>query len=127
MAFDYERDDERRRIVIRFTDALTVEGICRVADRHETEHVWGYAMLYDLTNVTVMPTRDDVQRIADYVQRHAGQRPRGPIAVVAADAALLAVARLYATLASPRLSLNVFDSVVNAEQWFEMVATGFGV
>ena len=117
MAFDYERDDERRRIVIRFIGPLTADEACRVADRNHGEQVWGYAMVYDLSQVTDTPNRDDVQRIADHVQQRAEHRPRGPVAIIAPDATAFALARMYAAFAGPSVLINVFRHVLDAERW----------
>ena len=119
MAFEYARDDTRRRVVIRFIGPLTADEGCQVADRHHIEQVWGYAMVYDLTGVTVVPNRNDVQRVADYVQRLVEQRPHGPIAIVAPDAALFSLARLYAAFAGPTVRLNVFRNLTDAEEWLD--------
>ena len=122
MPFEYERDDDRRRITVRPIGSLTADTTSRIAERHRDENAWGYAMLFDLTLLTAAPHRDEVQRIADYVQRQANHRPRGPVAIIAPDAALFGLARMYAAFADPGLPLRVFRDAADAEQWLSTIA-----
>ncbi len=123
MPFAYQRDDDRRRITVRVMGSLTAKIACPIVDRVSDEHVSGYVRIYDLTRVTDAPTRDDVQRIADYVQRHASHRPQGPIVIVAPDRGLFGLARLYAAFAGPHVPLHVFRSSADADQWLALVDT----
>ena len=123
MPFEYLRDHERRWIVVRPVDGLTADKASRIGDRHREEDACGYAMVYDLTYMTRAPTRDEVQRIADYVQRQADHRPRGPVAIIAPDAALFGLARMYAAFAGPGVPLNVFRNVVEAERWLAVTTS----
>ena len=117
MPFEYLKDSERRRVTVRVTGSLTADKAARIADRHSDEDVWGYALVYDLTDVAKVPTREEVQQIADYVQRKAERRPRGPVAIIAPNAALFGLARMYAAFAGPAVPLNVFHNRADAERW----------
>jgi len=117
MPFEYDRDERHRRVVIRFSGPLTADEACQVVERHDVEQAWGYATVYDLTGVTAVPRRHDVQRVADYVQRLADHRPLGPVVIVAPDAALFSLARLYATFAGPTVPFNVCRSEIDAHGW----------
>jgi hypothetical protein len=121
MALEYERDDERRRIIVRFAGPLTADEAGRVADRNHREQVWGYAIVYDLSRVTGTPNRDEVQRIADHVQQRAERRPYGPVAIIAPNATVFALARMYAAFAGPGVPLNVFRNSADAERWLDTV------
>jgi len=124
MALEYERDDKRRRIIVRFAGPLTADDAGRVADRNRREQVWDYAIVYDLSRVTSTPNRHEIQRIADYVQQHAERRPCGPVAIIAPNAVLFALARMYAAFARLDVPLNVFRNAVDAERWLDTAVSG---
>lgn len=126
MPFDYERDDDRRRITVRPIGSLTADTTSRIAERHRDENGCGYAIVFDLTLLTAAPHRDEVQRIADYVQRHADHRPRGPVAIVTPDTTLFDLACMYAAFAGPEMPLRVFRDAAGAEQWLNTVAVMAG-
>ena len=111
MPFAYQKDQTRQRIIVRVIGSLTADKAGRIADRHGDDDVWGYAMVYDLTQMTAAPTRDEIQQIADYVQRRAERRPRGPVVIIAPDAALFGLARMYAAFAGPGVPVVRQNSV----------------
>ncbi len=117
MSFEYVKDRERRRVTVRVIASLTADKAARICARHTEEDVWGYAMVYDLTQMADVPSRDEVQRIADCVQREAHHRPRGPVVIIAPNAALFSLARMYAAFAGPGVPLNVFRNNADAERW----------
>jgi hypothetical protein len=119
MPFYYWRDDKRRRLVVSLIGRFAVADVYAIVDRRHAEDAWGYNLLCDLTQVVDQPTPEELQRVADYVQRRAGRRPRGRVAVVAASPNVLEMARLYATVNEEAVRVAVFPSLGEAERWLD--------
>jgi hypothetical protein len=119
MPFEYERDDERRRITIRVTGKIDIAEAFAVVDRHRTENVWGYGMLYDLISLEGAPDPSQVAQVSDYVQRHAGQRPRGPVAFVTTNPVAFEMVRMYSMMNRNDLRVAAFHSMDAAERWLD--------
>ena len=78
MSITYERDDSRRLITVTVTEPYTVDEILGAIDRQAAEHTWGYALLYQLSAVTRMPTEGDARQCADRIKAVGGGRACGP-------------------------------------------------
>jgi hypothetical protein len=117
MPVDYERDDVRKRIRVKGQGDFRTEDVLEIFERMRAEGVWGYAVLYDLRQMTGNPSSIDVRRILDAARRPEpdGQRP-GPIAVVNIDAGLYAKACMYAAMGPPS-PFRAFRDVTEAEAW----------
>ncbi|HEY6362034.1 MAG TPA: hypothetical protein VIX63_13055 [Vicinamibacterales bacterium] len=121
MPIHYERDDERRRIIIMTTGRVTPEDVQGALDRQANEGTWSYAVLYDARAGTNTPTREDLHRLVLYVgaltARHG---PRGPVALVSGSARLSRMGRAYSSLGElTALNVQVFTDVDDAECWLE--------
>jgi hypothetical protein len=119
MSFQYERDDERRRITVRLRGSFALADVFGIVDRHRTEEVWGYTMLYDLTSLTGTPDASDMARISDYVQRHVNQRPRSPVAFVAPQQATFGMVKMYSLMNHRNVNVGAFHTVPTAERWLD--------
>lgn len=117
MPIGYERDDLQKRIRARGQGSFRIEDVLQIFQRMRAEHVWGYAVLYDLRQMTGDPSIADVRRILEAAARPEpdGQRP-GPIAVVNADPTMYAKACLYAAMHPPS-SFEAFRDLHEAETW----------
>jgi hypothetical protein len=78
MPITYERDDHRRLITVTVTDPYSVNEILGTIDRQAAEHTWEYALLYQLSAVTRMPTEGDARQCADRIKAVGGGRACGP-------------------------------------------------
>jgi hypothetical protein len=119
MSFQYERDDSRRRITIRVTGSFDMADVFGIVDRHRAEKVWGYAMLYDLTNLIEAPDSSEVARASDYVQRYVNERPRGPVAFVAPQPSTFGMVRMYSLMNDRNVNVGAFHTVAAAERWLD--------
>ena len=119
MPFQYERDDNRRRIIIRITGSFAMADIFGVVDRHHAEEVWGYAMLYDLTDLVGAPDAAEIAQISDYVQRHVNQRPLGPVAFVVPQPVTFGMVRMYSMMNDGKFNVGAFHTVEAAERWLD--------
>jgi hypothetical protein len=119
MPIRYELDDLQRRIVV------TVEGLFRTADilaimaRQRAEHTWTYAILYDLRGMTGEPTVPELRELlSEAAERRQDEGPRGPVALLATDAALYARLCTYAALGrATSLTIAVFRDRGEAERF----------
>jgi hypothetical protein len=119
MAIEYERDDARRRIRVtprgRFVLAEAIEAV----DRQWRENVWHYGVLNDLSAVSGACASTEMQQLGEHLQQIAAGRPRGPIAIVTNDPAVFGMCRMYSTLTSGVIDVNVFDTVEAATAWLD--------
>jgi len=86
MTGQYDRDDDRRRVVITMQGAFQLVDLLAVIDRLRVEDVWSYGLLYDLRGVIGHPTLADLRQIMNHVAQSAPpEQHRGPVAIVATD------------------------------------------
>src|ERR1700730_4455442 len=81
MPIAYQRDDQRRLIIVTVTEPCSVDDISSVIDRQSGEDTWEYALLYDLRAMTDASTEADLQLLAERVQLVGGERERGPVGI----------------------------------------------
>jgi hypothetical protein len=81
MPIEYERDDERRLVVLTMTDPYALLEILSAIDRQMAEDTWTYAVLSDLRAVIDLWTESDLQQIADRVKAVGSGRERGPVGI----------------------------------------------
>ena len=128
MPIRYERDDARRRVVITFPPTYQAADAVAAIERHHAEGVWSYGVLYDLRVLRGHPALADLKA---HMKRDAQpppgseSRPRGPVAIVAADPIVYASACSYAALGrSTRITIEVFREWTEAEGWLAANASG---
>jgi hypothetical protein len=111
----YERDDDRRRVVITMDGPFEPADFLAVIERWRGEDVGAYDMLYDLRGMTGVPSVADLGQFMSEAARTT--RPRGPLAILATDPVIYGRACTYATLGRATLTIEVFRDLDKAEQW----------
>jgi alpha-D-ribose 1-methylphosphonate 5-phosphate C-P lyase len=61
MPITYERDDERRRIVVTTIGIVGIDDLLTVIDRQASEETWQYGVLYDSRRVASVASQTDVR------------------------------------------------------------------
>jgi len=121
MPITYERDDERRRIVVTTVGTVGYEEVMAVVDRQAAEGTWQYGMLYDSRQVSTVASQADVRMGLKHVEtlsRAYGQR--GPVAFVTTMPAAYGMVRMYSILAGQlHQVVEVFRDIGDAERWIE--------
>jgi len=119
MPITYERDDERRRIVVTTIGIVGVDDLLAVVDRQANDGTWQYGMLYDSRRVTSVASQTDVRaglKHVDVLSRVHGRR--GPVAFVTTMPAAFGMVRMYSTLAGQlHQAVEVFRDIGDAERW----------
>ena len=127
MPITYERDDERRRIIVTTIGIVGLDDLLAVMDRQANEGTWPYGMLYDARRVSSVASQTDVRAALKHVEtlsRTHGRR--GPVAFVTTMPAAYGMVRMYSTLADQlHQAVEVFRDIGDAEQWLA-IHTGPG-
>lgn len=106
MPITYDRDDERRRIVVTTIGIVGIDDLL-VTDRQASEETWQYGVLYDSLRVASVASQTDVRTGLKHVEMLARTHGRrGPVAFVTTMPAAYGMVRMYSTLAGqlPRRS-----------------------
>ena len=61
MPITYERDDERRRIIVTTIGDVSLDDLMTVVERQASEETWHYGMLYDSRRVSSVATQAEVR------------------------------------------------------------------
>jgi hypothetical protein len=115
MPIRYERDDARRRVAIAIQGPFEPADFLAVIARWRGEDVGAYGMLFDLRGMTGEPSIADLRQFMSEAART--NRPRGPLAILAADPVIYGRACTYATLGRATLTVEVFRDLDKAEEW----------
>jgi hypothetical protein len=115
----YDRDDERRRMVITVAGAFDLAATLAMVAHVAADAAWSYAILYDTRELTSVPTMMELQMIVDRVQTAAAHQPRGPVAVVAPDAAVNAMGQVYARRQDGKVKVAVFQTLDEGRRWLD--------
>ena len=119
MPITYERDDERRRIIVTTIGIVGIDDLLAVMDRQAGEGTWQYGMLYDSRRVASVASQTDVRAALKHVEalsRTHGRR--GPVAFVTTMPAAYGMVRMYSTLADQlHQAVEVFRDLADAESW----------
>jgi hypothetical protein len=115
----YERDDERRRIVVTTIGDVSLDDLMAVVERQASEGTWHYGVLYDSRLVSSVATQAEVRaglkRVHTLSRTHGR---RGPVAFVTAMPAAFGMVRMYSTLAGQlEQMVEVFRDIGDAERW----------
>ena len=68
MPITYERDDERRRIVVTTIGIVGIDDLLAVIDRQGSEGTWQYGILYDSRRVASVASQTDVRAGLEHVE-----------------------------------------------------------
>jgi hypothetical protein len=122
MHITYERDDERRRIIVTIAGPIAIEEVLAIVDRQAREGTWRYGMLYDSRRASTTGSPADVRvglMHVDAMSRIHGER--GPVAFVTTMPAAYAMTRLYSTLANQQHQpVEAFRDIGDAERWLAL-------
>src|ERR1700730_5987298 len=126
MPIRYERNDSRRRMVVTMKGAFQTHDVLAIMARQRVENTWSYGILYDLRGVTRQPTFADLGQImSQAAARRQGEGPHGPVALLATQPTFYGRLCRYAALgASQRLTIEVFRSWGEAQQWLTVNLKG---
>jgi hypothetical protein len=121
MPIAYERDDQRRRIVLTATGLVTRDEVIAQINRQIAEDAWKYGVLYDIRGGVQLPKTSDVidfvELVRGLVARHG---PRGPVAIVTDVPANEQRARMYVSLTEPsRSTVAYFNNIDDAGRWLD--------
>ena len=119
MPITYERDDERRRIIVTTIGIVGLDDLLAVIERQEGEGTWQYGILYDSRRVASVASQTDVRaglRHVEALSRMHGRR--GPVAFVTTMPAAYGMVRMYSTLAGQlQQAVEAFRDIGDAERW----------
>lgn len=126
MPMQYKRSDAKRVVVITLEGVLpTTEELLMLFERHGTEDVWHYAMLYDLRLMTGRPSFDYLREIMGKIGSLVpSSRPRGPVALLTLDPIIYSACCAYVALRRSKQKLQVFRDLDEANTWLAEQATG---
>jgi hypothetical protein len=118
MAIQYERDDARRRIVVTVVGAVQASEVLAAIERKRAEGTWAYGGLTDLRRMTGTLTLADLREIMNSAPTPPAMEPsRGPVAILATNPDVYAVACKYAILAGKKTRVAVFRERKEADEW----------
>jgi hypothetical protein len=118
MPIRYERENDRRRVLVTVDGALQTDDALAILARRRGDGTWTYGTLCDLRAMTDRPTIADLRQIAaEAATRESDEGARGPVALLAAEGAPYTMACLYAALQRSKLTIEVFRALDAAEQW----------
>lgn len=123
MPLQLERDDINRRLKLTITDPIAVPELIASAERQLAGGAWAYDLLIDARSVRVVPQpselRPYVSRVGELV---AANGPRGPIAFVARESAVVGTAQIYRFLGGEADLFEVFWDTREAKVWLDAQA-----
>ena len=119
MTVTYDRDDDRRRIVVKVAGPFDLAAALAIVAHLAADAGWAYGILYDTHDLTDLPSMTELQTIVDRVQIVTAQRPRGPVAVVTSDRAAYEMAEVYASRLEGKVNVAVFRTPDDARQWLD--------
>lgn len=119
MSISYDRRDQPSMVLLTVDGPFEADEIAGMLNRLDDEGVLSHGVLWDLRRMTGHPTTDDLWSFSRAYAHHRPKsaQPRGPIAVVTDDEDMYQRACLYVVMAKPRLEIDVFRSIDEAEQW----------
>ena len=121
MPVTYTTDTDRRRIRIAPMDPVTLYELTATVDRQFFDGTWTFGVVVDLRLIHRATPATDVQQFAAHLRGfvdHYG--PRGPVAIVAREAATVSAAHVYAHFSDkPDPHVDVFWSAEDADAWLD--------
>jgi hypothetical protein len=114
------RDDERRRIVVTASGTVSFVDLVTFVERQLLDESWDYSVLHDARHATTNMTPEDSHDAVAHMQRLSQGRPRGPVAIVSADDAFVASARIYAALVTAAGGrMAIFGDIEAGTAWLD--------
>jgi hypothetical protein len=122
MPVTYERDDDKRRIIVTTVGEVGLDDMLAVVDRQAGEGTWQYGVLYDSRRVSSVASQSEVRiglKHVDSLSRTHGRR--GPVAFVTTMPAAYGMVRMYSTLSGQlQQSVEAFRDIGDAERWLAL-------
>jgi hypothetical protein len=123
MPFDYEKDDERRRIRLTLQDPLSVQDLIASVERQFEDDAWTYGVLVDARQIQSATTPAEIAAFRAHVEKMAAVHgPRGPVAIVARAAGAIAGGQMYRSVGDRTTDVGmveVFWDAHQAERWLD--------
>jgi hypothetical protein len=118
MAFEYECDAAKQRVVVRMHGVFQADEVFDIFARQRNDGSWGHGLLVDLRFLRNPPA---VRELTQFVREDTLPGPnnerRGPLAVVVSNPLVYGVACAYAALAGARRHMQVFHDLIDADEW----------
>ena len=111
----YMRDDENRYVSVTLSGAFDPGEISEVMRRQKADGSSRYAVLVDTRGMTSPAKLGELSELMQVDARE--NTVRGPVAIVARDAAVYAMACAYATMLGSRHPMQVFIDMDDAMGW----------
>lgn len=120
-AFQFVRDDAKRRLYVTALRPYVAADVIAVFDRQLAEGAWTFDMLYDLRRIPSATTAAEARlasaALRSYVAAHGR---RGRVALVTRDANIIGVAQVYAyDSTAVGVDVQVFWDIGDAEEWLD--------
>jgi hypothetical protein len=117
----YQRDDEKKRVLVRAEGNTSLDEALAIMDRQAADGAWAYAVQYDLRGATRVPTPEDVHQMVMHIGRLTAKHgPRGSVALIVGDPGLFKAAKRYASLGElTALNAELFPTTEAAESWLD--------
>jgi len=118
MPIEYQRDDERRVIIVTVTEPWSVDGISSVIERQSSEGTWDYPLLYDLRALTDASAEADLEQIAVRVRAIGGEPELGRVGIaIPARPALFLLGLMYANVMKDLVTVEVLLTAAQIASW----------
>jgi hypothetical protein len=114
------RDDVKRRLYRVVGGTLTADDALRRIENQATDGSWQYATLMDMRAVSSWLTFVQLARVTHLASAIARERgPRGPVAIVVANQALIPVGQAHSIVRSHAGTAAFFRDFETAERWLD--------
>jgi hypothetical protein len=118
VAFLYERDDVKRRVLVTVSGPFQAGEVITILERQREDGTWTYGTLLDTRATTGRPTIADMRAFMKLDARvHVDQGRRGPLALLATDSAMYATACVYAAIGGAKRTVEAFRDRQEADSW----------
>jgi hypothetical protein len=117
----YYRDDVKRRLISTISGGLNDGDAVKRMERQAADGAWAYASLIDMRGVTTWLSFEQmagVTRCARAIAAALG--PRGPVAIVVANQALIPVGQTHVVIRHETGTVAFFRDLERAEEWLEI-------
>jgi hypothetical protein len=118
--FQFERDEQRGRIVVTLPARVTTDVWWTSVSALIDDHVWRDPVVYDMSAAETSPLLLNLPSLVKVVRRLTREHgPRGAVAVVVREGDLLDWRHRLAGLFEGLLDIAVFPSVPDAHAWLD--------
>jgi hypothetical protein len=118
MPIQYERDDQRRLIIVRLAEPYSLDALLNQTDRQWAERTWDYAVLYDSRATSHVTPTSELQLLVDYTHFVGGGQPRGPVGVaIPPRPEFLRGGLQLARLGGPLREIEILLNETQIEDW----------